>query len=478
MGQASIKQNVFYNGLLTVANYFVPLLVYPYVSRVLGVNNIGSCEFVDRIINYFVLFSMMGMLTLGTRTIATVRDDRSRLEKAFSSLVALNSLMTIAALVVLAVLTVCVPKLWMYRELMGVGACKIVFNFLLIDWFFKGLEDFRFITIRSLAIKVLYVAAVFLLVRKQDDYLLYYALTSGIVVLNAAVNWLASRKFVSFRWSDIDFRPYIRPFFALGLYMVLIPAYSTLGVIVLGFFGSEATVGCYSYASRLIEAALMVYTTLSQVLMPRMARVIESGDREQFQSYIRKSQDVLFGVSVPMVLIFLLFPSQIITLLFGAEFAAGSLPLMILSPLILIIGYEQLLVIQILLPGKQDSIVLRNTAIAAILGVIMCLTLIPRLGGIGSALVWISAESLILVLSQFAVQRLYHLSFAWRPCYKSVVLHIPLVLLILLMGKGMSGLAYLGSSLFLTGIYCIAVQWFFYADGELSNIVRKLLCRQ
>jgi Membrane protein involved in the export of O-antigen and teichoic acid len=88
----SIKKNFFYNGLLTVANYLFPLITYPYVSRVLGVSNIGICNFVDSIVNYFILFSMMGISIVGVREIAAVREDREARNRVFSNLIALNGL--------------------------------------------------------------------------------------------------------------------------------------------------------------------------------------------------------------------------------------------------------------------------------------------------------------------------------------------------------------------------------------------------
>ena len=82
----NIKKNFFYNSILTTANYIFPLLVFPYITRVLGVSNIGICDFVDSIINYFCIFSMLGMATVGVREIAGSRNDKEKMSKVFSSL--------------------------------------------------------------------------------------------------------------------------------------------------------------------------------------------------------------------------------------------------------------------------------------------------------------------------------------------------------------------------------------------------------
>ena len=71
----SLRQNFIYNAILTMSGYIFPLMVYPYVSRILGVSNIGACNFVDSIVEYFTIISMMGMNTIGIREIAKCKRD-------------------------------------------------------------------------------------------------------------------------------------------------------------------------------------------------------------------------------------------------------------------------------------------------------------------------------------------------------------------------------------------------------------------
>jgi len=190
----SIRKNFFYSALLTVSNYVFPFVTYPYVSRVLGVTNIGICNFVDSIVNYFILFSMMGISIVGMREIAAARDDREQRNRVFSSLFSLNLLTTLIAAIALVVVIYTVPSLTDYRPMLWIGLAKLAANCLCMDWLFRGLEEFRFITNRSILIKCLYVGAVFLFVRKAEDYWVYYLLTTLTLVANACVNVSFSRR--------------------------------------------------------------------------------------------------------------------------------------------------------------------------------------------------------------------------------------------------------------------------------------------
>ena len=185
---ANIKKNFFYSSVLTTANYLFPMLTYPYVARVLGVDKIGLCNFADSIISYFLLFSMMGIGSVGIREIAKYRGNQEKLDQAYSSLFILNSITTIIAVIALLIATYSVPQLYANRELMFVGAVRLLTNYLQIEWLFKGLEDFKYITVRTLTVKVFYVIAVFLFVRTKNDYVIYFALFTLMVMVNAIIN--------------------------------------------------------------------------------------------------------------------------------------------------------------------------------------------------------------------------------------------------------------------------------------------------
>ena len=137
-----VRKNFSYNLLLTVSTYVIMLVTYPYVSRVLGVERIGAVNFADSAVNYFLLFSALGIQVLGVREIAACRGDRKKLQEVFSSLMTLYGVFTAVALGVYVVLVETLPALAGHRELLWVGAGKLVFTTFLLEWLFRGLEEF------------------------------------------------------------------------------------------------------------------------------------------------------------------------------------------------------------------------------------------------------------------------------------------------------------------------------------------------
>lgn len=445
-----IKKNILYSSVLTASNFLFPLLVYPYVSRVLGATNMGVCNFIDSIINYFILFSMMGISTIGIREIARSKGDNFSLSKTFSSLLILNIVSTIVVLIGLLITIYLVPELHKYREMMYIGALKLVFNCLLVEWFYKGLENFKFITQRTIFVRLIYVVLVFICVRDKNDYGIYYLLTVLTIVFNAVINILYSQKIIHITLSGISVRPYLRPFFILGLYYMLTSMYTSFNVAYLGFVSGETEVGYYTTAVKLYTILISLFTAFTGVMMPRMSSLIAEGKYNDFKCLTGKSIDVLLMFVMPIIVMTIIFAPQIISVISGPGYETAIVPMRIIVPLLLIIGYEQIIIIQILTPLRKDKAILINSALGGLIGLLMNFWLVSDLRSVGSAIVWVAAEITVLCSGQYFVTKFIGTKFPFAKvitqlfwalpiggvCYVIVLLHL-YDILTLIMGGGL-----------------------------------------
>lgn len=478
----SIKKNFFYSSILTSANYIFPFLTYPYVSRVLGVTNIGICNFIDSIINYFILFSMMGIGVIGVREIARCKDVQER-SKVFSGLLALNTISTTIILVILIVAIYAVPKLCEYKELMYIGALKLVCNYLLVEWLYKGLEDFKFITIRTIIIKVAYVISVFIFIRNADDYPVYYLLLTLMVVVNAMVNILYARKFVTFTLKGLTIRPFIKSFLILGGYMLLTSMYTSFNVTYLGFVSGETEVGYYTTATKLYSILLALYTAFTSVLMPRMSALVTNGEWEKFRVLLKKSIHILLALSMPLIIFAVIMSPQIIELISGDGYEGAIIPMRITMPLMLVIGFEQILIIQTLMPLKEDKIILRNSILGALIGISMNVLLVKELQSIGSACVWVISELTILISAQWFLSKKYNMHFPFRLVCARILQNFPLAVLLFVFSKiPWHSFVLLVVTLGITFVYSFILQFYIIKDEmflvQYRNIIRRLTHKQ
>ena len=417
----SLRKNFIYSSILTVSTYLFPLLVYPYVSRVLGLSNIGIVNFIDNLINYFVAVSMMGITTVGVREIAASRSDKHQLSKTFIALLSLTGCTTITAMLVLLLAMYIIPTLMPYQELLYVGQIKLLSNLFLIEWLFTGLEDFKYITIRTIIIRCLYVASVFLFVTKATDYKLFYILTCGMVLCNAIINVIYSRRFVSYPWKSALLRPYIKPFFIMGAYALLVHVYTSLNSVWLGFVTDTDEVGYFTTATRLHSIVMALLISFTNILFPHVSNLLAEGRTEEFWQKIKSAFDVLFTFAFPTAVFLLAAAPPLLHLFAGDGFEGAYLPMRIISPLVLIVGTEQILVIH------QDRIVLRNSLIGALIAIMLNILITSSMGAPGSAIVWVISELSIMVLSIVFIRKRYHFSLPYGKCLRYMMAYLPLL---------------------------------------------------
>lgn len=421
----SIVRNFAFSAVLTAANFVFPFIVYPYVSRVLGVDNIGACNYVDSIVNYASLISMMGVVIVGTRNIAKARGDKSRLDATFTALVFINLIFTTIATVALVVATYTIQSLAPYRQMLLIGIIKLWGTFFLIEWLYKGLEDFKYITIRSIIVKAAFAVSVFALVKEQSDYVLYFLLMCLMEVGNAVFNCVRARKLVKFEFDMHSVVELIGPFLILGVYIALNSMYTTFNVIYLGYVYGDTEVGYYTTAHKIFKILLAIYTAYSTVVLPHASSLIEQGRHEEFKGLIKKSVDGLMLFSLPVVAFAVIYSAGIVEVISGPGYEGAIVPMMIVMPLVFVIGYEQILVVQILTPLVTDSVILFNSCIGASVGIVGNILLVGRYAAVGSALVWLLAEVAVLIVAQIFVYHFTKIGFPWGSMAKNALAYLP-----------------------------------------------------
>lgn len=472
---ASIKKNFFWNLLQTVAGYLFPLIVFPYVSRVLGVEKFGNVQAADSIVSYFQLFAMLGMATLGIREVARVKNDKKRLSEVFSSLFLLN--------IITAILTIVVMLFFIYNfssfasksRLLYIGVSRILFIVLSIEWLFKGIEDFSYITKRTLLIKCFYVVAVFSFVRCPDDHVKYFALTCGITMACAIVNLLYARRFVRFSLSNVSFRQFLHPFVILGIYAIMTNMYGTFNVMQLGVYCGDREVGYYSVSVKFFSVIISFFSAFTAVLLPRISYVLSENNEKEFQRITSRSIDFLFLLSFPIIAFVEVFAPEIVMAFSGLGYEGAIIPMRIITPLVFLIGYEQIMVTQILTPLKKDNAIMINSFFGAVMALLLCFILIPRFASVGSALVWVCSECAVAISAQFWVQKYAKCRFPIRMFLLNLCAYIPMLFICLMIKACFANYIYsLSIGVTLASVYFFVCEKYLVRSVVFADVVTFL----
>ena len=167
--KASLKINFIMNSILTMSQFIFPLITFPYISRILLPVGTGKVSFATSIVSYFALFAQLGIPTYGIRACAKVRDDKKELTRTVQEIFIINLVMSLITYVVFFFAIYYVPRLRQDKELLMIIGLTIFFNAIGMEWLYKALEQYTYITIRSIIFKFIALIAMFMLVHKQSE---------------------------------------------------------------------------------------------------------------------------------------------------------------------------------------------------------------------------------------------------------------------------------------------------------------------
>ena len=401
--QKSLKLNFIMNAILTMSRFIFPLITFPYISRVLLPVGTGKVSFATSLISYFSLFAQLGIPTYGIRACARVRDNREELTRTAHELLAVNIVMDVISYTVLILALLFVPRLKEERMLYVVVSATILLTSIGMEWLYKALEQYTYITIRSIIFKFVALLAMLLLIHKQDDYVIY----GGISILAGSAsnifNFINAHKYIDFKpVGNYNICRHLKPvgvFFAMSCATTI---YTHLDTVMLGFMATDEDVGYYDAAIRIKAVLVSIVTSFGTVLLPRASYNIEHGLWGDFWRISKKAINYVFLVASPMMLYFIFFAKEGIYFLSGPAYTGSIIPMQIIMPTLLFIGLTNILGIQVLVPLGKEKVVLYSEIAGALVDVIINIILIPKFRSAGAAVGTLVAELVVLAVQYTA----------------------------------------------------------------------------
>lgn len=418
----SIKFNFIMNFILTVSNFLFPLIIFPYVSRVLLPEGTGKVAFALSIVSYFTLFASFGVATYGIRAIAQVRDDKDRLSKTMHELLFINIISMIIVYIALVIAISVVPKFAMEKELFWVTSLFVLFTIIGIEWLYKGLEKYQYITIRTIVFKIASLFLVFLFVKEKSDYIIFAFISIFAIVGSGVLNLINSRKLINYiLYSEYEFKKHLKPMFVLFLTSMAIAIYTSLDEGLLGLLSSPEQVGYYNAAVRVKGILFTLITSLGVVLLPRLSYYVENHMETEFHEALAKSTNFIIVIAASVVIFFTLFAKETILILAGENYVASIIPLQIVVWALILSAITNILGIQILLPLKKDKQLLFSVLCAATVDVIANFLLVPKLAAVGTALSVIAAELSVLIVQIIILRQYIKILFSGLQLHKIII---------------------------------------------------------
>lgn len=454
-----------------------PVITFPYASRILLPDGIGVVNFQTSIINYIVLLTSLGIPLYAVKEIAKCRDDVELRNKTAVEIITLSLLLCIVGYITVFILGQYVPRINSDLGLFYILSLSILFTSIGVQWFYQGIEDFKFITIRAFIVRVIAAASLFIFVKDQHDLLTYGAITVGSTVGNNFINFIHLRKYIpftSFTKYKLDIKKHLRPTIQIFVLNLIISIYVNLNVIMLGFMDGDYAVGLYTAANKLPHIVLCLVTSMGVVLLPRCSNLVALKQMNEFSIVCDKAINLVTMLALPATFGLILLSEPIIHVFCGADFLEAIPILHWTSPVILFIGLTNVIGIQILYPLGKENIVIYSTIGGAIVNFVLNIILIPKYSAIGAGISTFAAELMVLIVQIYVGRKYIPVKISKRNCLNYLLASVVMSFVVFgsvrlvdsVFGKTLTGL--------IVGILVYFSSLLFFKDKLILGVIKQI----
>lgn len=413
-----ILNDIFYQGVYQLLQIILPIITVPIVSNALGPSGVGKYNYTVSITSYFVLFAGLGLANYGVREIASVRDNNAKLSRKFWQLEGMNIITASIVLVLFYLITIFLH----YQELYLIESVMVIASLLDISWFFIGIEDFKKISIANVIVKITSFISIVLLVKDKSDLFIYVYIISFSTLISQGVLWLFLSKKIHFVAVSLkEMTKHILPALHYFISKIAINLYTNLNKTLLGVFSTAVFVGYYSNSLTFITMIVTLMTTLDEVLLPRMSNLYANNKKKSLERMLQISIHASLFVTIPMMLGILVTNDKIVFWFFGSKFDFIKTLVPFFSPLVIIMPLGVSIARQYLVPEGKIKNYNVSVIAAAIIGIVINVALIPKIGIWGAVIATISSESINTLIRLFELKTQTNFKFNWNLISKYII---------------------------------------------------------
>lgn len=394
----SLKVNVALNVVRVGLGVLFPLITFPYVSRVLGPVSLGQVSFAKSIVNYFALFASLGIPTYGVLACAKVRDDRGKLKRTVCELLYINFLLMAVTYLLFFLLLVLIPKFWQLRSLLLINSISIMMISIGVDWLYSALEDFKYITVRSIIFKIISAVLIFSFVKKSDDYLVYAFVLIFSEIGSNILNLIHARQYIHFyAIGELNCKKHIKPIVSLFAASIAATISANTDTVMLGFLKSDYEVGIYNFSVKIKTMLSTIMTAALAVFVPRFSYYMRSEQISLYRTQIKRVFLLTLSIAFALTAFIVAFCEPIIIILGGSDYIDAKDSVVILTSCICVLAYTWTLGVAVLQPIGRESQYAKGMLIGCVVNVGLNTVLIPAFGVEGSAIATLIGESIISI---------------------------------------------------------------------------------
>lgn len=404
MPKKSLTKNYIYNLIYQILILILPLITTPYLSRVLGPESIGIYSYTYSILSYFLLFGALGVALYGQREIAYVGEDKEKRKKVFWEI-------EICRLVAVLITSIIYYLMFMQKGIYSLYY-RIWFLELLaigvdISWFFQGIEDFKRTVTRNVIVRIASVTLIFILVKSPTDLVKYITIYSvADLIGNLSLWFYLPRYFKGIKIKNINAFSHLPAIVLLFIPQIANQIYNILDKTMIGkMIVDKSEVGYYEQGQKVIRVLLTIVTSLGVVMIPRMASVFATGDKEKAVDYMKKSFKFVFFLAFPIMFGIMSISKSFVPWFFGKGYEKVIILINVIAPTVLLTGMANVVGTQYLLPTKKQKEYTISIVAGLAVNFVLNYILIKLYNSIGASIATIVSELIVVTVELYAIRK-------------------------------------------------------------------------
>lgn len=343
----SLAKNAFYKLILNIFNLLVPLFVGPYIARLLDKDLYGMYTRVYNEFSLFLTFAAFGIYSYGVREMSKVRDDQKKMNQMFTTLFSISVISNLVIMVVYIVyFTMRSDGLDTY--IYALMLIQIIGNIFYIEFINEAIENYGFITKKTIIVRIFYLISIFLFVRKPSDVIIYTLVICATNFANNFISFVYLKKSIHFDFSDLQIPKHIIPLFVALLLTNVEILYATADKLMLGWYFSpsqalsDIEANRYAIPTTLVGMVCTIPLSLINVAIPRLSMHVGKGEKQEYERVLRSTSDTFMAMLIPMSFGMMVLAQEIIFVYSGEKWIDSYTVLIMACIIRLAYGFQSI----------------------------------------------------------------------------------------------------------------------------------------
>lgn len=427
MQEKKISINIFYNILNQIVSFIVPLILSPYVARVLSAELIGDYSYALANSSYFVLIEALGFSLYGMLKVSANRADKNYISTLFKEIMIAKFF-----LMVICIIVYTISFVWTSSDnkiLCAIMIMNIISTGIDSTWFLMGMEDFKTTALRNIAVRLVNIVLIIILVKSEKDFLIYAIIMQLSNVISYIVVFPTVKKYIIS--SKVSFKNILKHTIKSLIYFVpgiVNTIFTSADKTVLGAFANSYEVGVYEQASKICSLCGSVINSISNVVMPRVTYLNHNASNEKSKKFMFKTLHYASVVAIAVTVGIICISDEFVPLFFGLGYEKSAVLLKILAFNVLMSILANYIGQQCLISNDKQNQYNIAISVGAILNVILNLFMVERLQSVGVSVASVVSSGVlfwvVLIFSREIISLKNIIQMDWKAIISAIIMFV------------------------------------------------------